>query len=74
MASPHITGAVALLWSGIPDLARNIPRTIQILTQSATRRDSTLCGGGFPNNVYGYGELDLSKALEYALSLNITSI
>jgi subtilisin family serine protease len=74
MASPHITGAIALLWSGIPGLARNIPRTIQILTQSATQLSSTLCGGGYPNNVYGYGQLDLSKALEYALSLNITSI
>ena len=69
MASPHVAGAVALLWSAVPLLARNVDRTEFLLEQSAVHRfTSQGCGGDspyqYPNNVYGYGRIDIKAAYD----------
>ncbi len=74
MAGPHVAGAVALLWSAQPKLVGQIDMTIKILTETATAKTSSqTCGGtsgsNIPNNTYGFGHLNIAKAVERALSL-----
>ena len=45
MASPHVAGTVALIWSISPELRGDIARTEQLLDQTATDVDNTTCGG-----------------------------
>jgi serine protease AprX len=71
MASPHVAGAVALLWSAFPSLRGNIDHTEFILEQTAVHLTTTQgCGGDtssqVPNNVYGYGRIDVLAAYNYA--------
>ncbi len=71
MASPHVAGAVVLLWSAFPALRRNVDATEMILQQSAVHLTTTLgCGGdtssSIPNNAFGYGRLDVNAAYTYA--------
>jgi hypothetical protein len=70
MASPHVAGAVALLWSAAPALAGNIEQTEEILITSATPVTADDCGASLspvaPNNVYGYGRLDILAAVNMA--------
>jgi subtilisin family serine protease len=71
MASPHVAGAVALLWSAFPNLRGNVDHTEFILEQSAVQLTTTQgCGGDtssqVPNNVYGYGRIDVLAAYNYA--------
>jgi len=68
MASPHVVGAVALLWSAIPTLKGDITATVNIFKESATSKTSTQnCGGisgqTIPNNTFGYGHLNIYKAI-----------
>jgi len=64
MASPHITGIIALLWNAKPELARDIARTSLVLQQTALPLASTACGGNTTqNNVYGAGGVDILKAV-----------
>lgn len=72
MASPHITGIIALLWQSHPELERDIEKTTAILVSTAISRPSTACAtesqnttvqGDTRNNVYGYGELDSLAAV-----------
>jgi subtilisin family serine protease len=71
MAAPHVAGAVALLWSAFPDLRGKVPETEQLLRITAhplTAQAGDLCGAssvtGTPNDVYGYGGLDVLAAYE----------
>jgi serine protease AprX len=65
MATPHVAGAVALLWSAHPAFKNQITFTEQILDASAVHISSTECGSnGWPNNTYGYGRLDVKAALD----------
>ena len=67
MATPHVAGAIALLWSAVPALRGQISQTEQIFNDSAVHIDSTECGSsGWPNNTYGYGRLDVEAALDLA--------
>jgi uncharacterized protein (TIGR03437 family) len=68
MATPHVAGAVALLWSAVPALQRQIALTENILNETAVRVTSTQCdqNGAAPNNVYGYGRLDIKAAVDLA--------
>ena len=65
MATPHVAGAIALLWSAHPELRNRIPQTQEVLDQAAVQVTSTLCGsGGVPNNTYGWGRLDIKSAVD----------
>jgi subtilisin family serine protease len=68
MAAPHVSGAVALLWSAVPSLAGRVPETEALLRQTAVRLTSDQsCGGipgsAIPNPVFGWGRLDVAAAL-----------
>jgi hypothetical protein len=72
MASPHVAGAVAVLWSAAPGLIGDIDRTEAILRASATPIPYDECGpttgaDGLGNNGYGAGHLNLLSAVHMAL-------
>ncbi|MPZ26012.1 MAG: S8 family serine peptidase [Micromonosporaceae bacterium] len=67
MASPHVAGAVALLWSAAPALVREIDATRELLDQSAIDTEDLTCGGTAENNnVWGQGRLDAFAAVDGA--------
>src|SRR5215813_9549369 len=64
MATPHVAGAMALLWSAIPSLQNQIDASRTALNDAAVHIDSTQCGDlGPPNNVYGWGRIDILAAV-----------
>ena len=70
MASPHVAGVVALLWSARPSFVRNIAATKELLQNTANpgvTSASQTCGGiastQIPNNTFGYGRVDALAAL-----------
>jgi subtilisin family serine protease len=64
MATPHIAGAMALLWSAIPSLQNQIDASRTRLNNAAIHIASTQCGdSGPPNNVYGWGRVDIFAAV-----------
>jgi serine protease AprX len=68
MAGPHVAGGAALLLSAFPSLIGNPDAIESRLTSSAKHitLTSTTCGsaaGAVPNNVYGYGRLDVGCAI-----------
>jgi subtilisin family serine protease len=67
MAAPHVSGAIALLWQAKPSLKGNVDATASLLKMTATQMSSTQnCGGSglsIPNNVFGYGMLNIYKAI-----------
>jgi serine protease AprX len=76
MAGPHVVGVVALIWSALPNLVRDIPRTEYLLTRSANRSvtvstNSGGCGGIalIPNNHFGWGRVDSLAAYNLEPSL-----
>ncbi|MFC0113131.1 S8 family serine peptidase [Kibdelosporangium aridum] len=67
MASPHVAGVVALIWSASPALAGDINATKALLNQTAVDTDSAQCGGTPQNNnVWGEGKLDAFASVESA--------
>ncbi len=67
MATPHVAGAVALLWSAVPALRGQVTVTEQLLNDTAVHLDSSECGSsGWPNNTFGYGRLDVKAAYDLA--------
>jgi subtilisin family serine protease len=69
MASPHVAGAIALLWSAVPTLTGQITLTEQVLVESATAVPFSECGesaGAVPNNTYGHGRLNVLAAVQMA--------
>jgi len=72
MATPHVAGAVALLWSAVPSLAGRVPETEELLRATAVRLTSEqVCGGipgsSIPNPIYGWGRLDVAAAVAAAI-------
>src|SRR5712672_1810531 len=64
MATPHISGAMALLWCALPSLRHQITASRDALNNSAVFISSTACGtAGPPNNVYGWGRIDIAAAV-----------
>jgi subtilisin family serine protease len=84
MAAPHVGGAVALLWSAFPNLRGHVDATEKLLEDSAVPLTTTQgCGGdsasAVPNNVYGYGRLDVYAAyrlaeVQFPPSLNLADV
>ncbi|MGC4983272.1 S8 family serine peptidase [Streptomyces sp. DT193] len=67
MATPHVAGAVALLWSAAPSLIGKIDETRALLDQGARDVDDTHCGGtAGMNNVWGEGKLDILASVDLA--------
>lgn len=74
MAAPHVAGAVALLWQAKPALRGDIDATETLLFNSAytgtTVTGNQSCGGttrtDIPNNLFGYGRLDVWQAYQNA--------
>jgi len=65
MASPHITGIVALIYQAKPDLVRDVAKTQALIQATALPLASTACSSnGFPNNVYGYGGVNVLNAVQ----------
>ena len=64
MATPHIAGAMALLWNAIPSLRHQLMASRDALNNSAVHISTTQCGdAGPPNNVYGWGRVDILAAV-----------
>ncbi|MFE2986610.1 S8 family serine peptidase [Streptomyces sp. NPDC059262] len=67
MATPHVAGAVALLWSAAPSLIGKIDETRALLNEGARDVDDTHCGGtAGMNNVWGEGKLDILASIDKA--------
>ena len=71
MASPHVGGAVLLLWSAVPSLRHQVDQTESLLEQSAVHLTTAnaSCGSAArqtPNNTFGYGRIDVLAALQAA--------
>jgi len=70
MATPCVAGCVALLWNAVPSLSRNINKTLEILYKTALGQRSNDCtSSGSPNNLFGYGTIDIMKAVQTARKL-----
>jgi serine protease AprX len=70
-SAPHVSGAVALLWSAAPQLIGQVSATIDLLRRTALPLTSTQDCGGFsgsivPNPVFGFGRLDVALAVNAA--------
>jgi subtilisin family serine protease len=64
MATPHIAGAMTLLWCARPALRHNISGSRTALNDAAHFIAYKLCGSaGPPNNVAGWGRVDISAAV-----------
>jgi subtilisin family serine protease len=77
MASPHVAGVTALLWSADPSLIGQIENTMWALQQTADPQ-FTLdgCGGNtgtsHPNYTFGWGIVDAYNAISTTLSGDVT--
>jgi serine protease AprX len=72
-SAPHVTGAVALLWSAAPQLIGQVDATTSVLERTAVPLTSTQDCGGFsgasvPNPIFGWGRLDVAAAVTAAVS------
>ena len=64
MATPHIAGAMGLLWSALPSFRHQITASRDWLNSHTVFISSTQCGtAGPPNNVYGWGRIDILAAV-----------
>ena len=71
MASPHSSGAVALLWSACPAFKNQIDLTFQTLQNNTDLAPAGSCGAppdGEGNYTFGYGYLNIQKAVETCIS------
>ncbi|HYV06110.1 MAG TPA: S8 family serine peptidase, partial [Blastocatellia bacterium] len=67
MACPHVAGGVALLLSADPSRIGQVSTVEGIMKDSAAHISSVLCSSsGVPNNVFGYGRLDVKGAVDLA--------
>jgi subtilisin family serine protease len=70
-AAPHVTGALALLWSAAPQLIGQVATSEDLLRRTAKPLTSSQDCGGFsgssvPNPVFGSGRLDVAMAVNAA--------
>jgi serine protease AprX len=64
MASPHIAGVIALIFSANPSLVGHVAKTEARINRTATHKNSSECesNGTYPNNLWGYGFVNAAKA------------
>jgi uncharacterized repeat protein (TIGR01451 family) len=72
MATPHVAGVVALMWSAVPGLRGDIDDTEAILRNTAVpltgaQQCGSVPGSSVPNNTYGYGLVNAQAAVSEAL-------
>ncbi|MEO7760929.1 MAG: S8 family serine peptidase [Casimicrobiaceae bacterium] len=75
MATPHVVGAIALLWSALPKLKGDIAQTEAMLNGGAQAVSLTTaqCGtSGVPNALWGFGKLDVMGAYGAGSLLAVT--
>lgn len=70
-SAPHVTGAIALLWSAAPQLVGQVQATTDLLKRTAVPLTSTEdCGGlpgsAIPNPIFGSGRLNILEAVATA--------
>ena len=63
MASPHVAGTVALMWSAAPSFIGDIAATRAFSTNGFDTSDLTCGGTAANNNVWGEGRLDAFAAV-----------
>jgi len=72
MATPHVSGTVALLLSQNPNLTYAQVKTLLEANTDRNLGAAATCGGTppdvFPNNIYGYGRINARKSLAAAIS------
>ena len=73
MASPHVAGAIALLWSASKDLRRDIEATKDALDDTATNTAGPCGGTTDDNNTWGEGRLNAFKLVQDALAAESTA-
>ena len=64
MSAPAVTGAIALWMQADPSLT--VGQIKDIIANSSRQPDNTMT---YPNNLYGYGEIDAYRGLLYMLGL-----
>ncbi|MBQ2514360.1 MAG: S8 family serine peptidase, partial [Bacteroidales bacterium] len=64
MASPVVAGVIALWLQAKPDLTP--AEAMEVIRETSTHPDNTL---EYPNNTYGYGQIDAYRGLLYVLDL-----
>ncbi|MCB8966056.1 MAG: S8 family serine peptidase [Ardenticatenaceae bacterium] len=74
MASPHVAGVIALLWSAKPELIGQVEDTMWLLSQTATPLYTVDgCGGdtadSHPNHTYGWGLVDAAAAVTSTMQI-----
>ncbi|MEO5825676.1 MAG: S8 family serine peptidase, partial [Gemmatimonadales bacterium] len=67
MATPHVAGAVALLWSAHAELRNDDTASEDVINSTAFHILSNSCDGGSPvtpNNTFGNGRIDILAAVD----------
>lgn len=64
MAAPVVAGTIALWLQAKPDLTPE--QALEVIRQTSTHPDNSLT---YPNNTYGYGQIDAYQGLLYVLDL-----
>jgi subtilisin family serine protease len=64
MATPHIAGVIALIYSAKPSLIGDVDATEALIEHTAHHINSSECSsnGSFPNNLYGWGFVNAAAA------------
>ncbi len=65
VSSPAVGGAIALWLEACPDLTRE--RIMDVFAHTCTRPDKSF---DYPNNRYGYGQIDVYRGLLYLLGID----
>ncbi|HEY6120468.1 MAG TPA: S8 family serine peptidase [Pyrinomonadaceae bacterium] len=69
MATPHVAGGIALMLSAQPSLRGQVSIIENLMRDAAFSLSSVLCSSsGVPNNLFGYGRMDVKGAADLALT------